>query len=106
MGRRACRFLLLLDLVSAVVRGSESHVTHDHIFTVSDSRLPGFPICIPQTSGSLFVASNDRDTLNQSFRGVKYEDYRRSRRKRGGGGYFTTDGQSVCLGIEHPCGTL
>jgi hypothetical protein len=20
-------------------------------------------------------------------------------------GYFTTDGQSVCLGIEHPCGT-
>jgi predicted transporter len=27
----------------------------------------------------------------------------------GGGGYFTTDGrsvsQSVCLGIEHPCGT-
>jgi hypothetical protein len=24
---------------------------------------------------------------------------------RGGGGYFTTDGQSVCLGIENPCGT-
>jgi hypothetical protein len=23
----------------------------------------------------------------------------------GGGGYFTTDGQSVCHGIEHPCGT-
>jgi hypothetical protein len=20
-------------------------------------------------------------------------------------GYFTTDGQSVCLGTEHPCGT-
>jgi hypothetical protein len=29
----------------------------------------------------------------------------RTGRGGGGGGYFTTDSQSLCLGIEHPCGT-
>jgi hypothetical protein len=45
----------------------------------------------PQALDSLYVASCD----SQSIRATEFEV--RS--------YFTTDGQSVCLGIEHPCET-
>jgi hypothetical protein len=51
-----CRLQLLLVLASAVILRSESRATHDHIFTVSDSRLPqpggsGPRIYIPQEQG-------------------------------------------------------
>jgi hypothetical protein len=55
----------------------------------------------PQALGSLFVSSYDSQCcggriLTRLHKGIK---------DGGGGGYFTTDGRSICLGIEHPYGT-
>jgi hypothetical protein len=62
-----CRLQLLLALASAVILGSESRGTHEHIL-LSQIRGPGPHICIPQEQGGpfmppgtgfLFVASYD-----------------------------------------------
>jgi hypothetical protein len=73
MGEWVCRLQLLLVLASAVILGSESHGTCDHIFLpqISDSpNLEGqVPVFIsprnrvaqlhPQALGSIFIASYD-----------------------------------------------
>jgi hypothetical protein len=78
---RICRLQLLLVLASAIVFGSESHGTHDHIL-LSHSRLPqpggpgpriyipreqGGPF-IPHALGSLFVASYDSQGCDRCIR--------------------------------------
>jgi hypothetical protein len=64
MGGQVCHFQLLLGLTSAVILGSESHRTYDHILLSQiwdSSHLEGHvPIfTYPQTLGSLFVAFYD-----------------------------------------------
>jgi hypothetical protein len=75
-----CRLQLLLDLASAVILGSESRGTHDHILLslIRDSlnlegQVPRFisprdrvAQLYPQALGSLFVASYD----SQGYGGV------------------------------------
>jgi hypothetical protein len=79
---RVCRFLLLLVLASAVILGSESRGTHNHIllFQIRDSlNMEGqVPVFIPsrnrvvhlypQALGSLFVASYDSQVYGGGIR--------------------------------------
>jgi hypothetical protein len=77
-----CRLQLLLVLVSAVILGSESRGTHDHILLSQIRDSPNLEVQVPvfispsnrvaqlypQTLGSLFVASYDSQGYGGSIR--------------------------------------
>jgi hypothetical protein len=100
---RICRLQLLLVFASAVILGTESCGTHDHILLSQIRESPNLedqvPVFIsprnrvtqlyPQVLGSLFVASYDLHGYGVTELSLSY---------------ITTDGQSASLVIKHPSG--
>jgi hypothetical protein len=87
---RVCRLQLLLTLASAIIFGSESHGTHDHILLSEIRDSPNLedqvPVFIsprnrvgqlyPQALGSLFVASCNTQNYGGGIRTHLHADLR------------------------------
>jgi hypothetical protein len=88
------------SIYSVITQWSESLRTRNHTL-LSHLRLPqpggpGSRIYIPQEQIGPVIPPGTGFPLRRLLRLASYDKVR---------GYFTTDSQSVRLGIEHPCGT-